>query len=131
MCSSNQHLSRDREHVTVTADSWLLTATTSTHLEVIQTLLGDVVGVAPKLLHGGEFLPEECGSLGHLRQLLAPGDDVDDVLLLLVHLVHDLHVLLNDLLSLGHGAGEDIPGGLSKLLGGELHQGHEIIRVLQ
>ena len=100
------------------------------HLQVIEPLLGYVVGVVPQLLHSGELLTQEDGGLGHFGQLLSPGDDVDDLLLLFVDLVHDLHVLLDDLLSLGHGAGEDLPGRLSKLLGGELHEWDKIVCVL-
>ena len=100
------------------------------HLQVIEPLLGHVVGVVPQLLHGGELLTQEDGGLGHFGQLLSPGDDVDDLLLLFVDLVHHLHVLLNDLLSLGDGAREDLPGGLAKLLGGELHQRDEVVSVL-
>ena len=69
-------------------------------------------------------------SLWHALQFLSLGNDGLDVVLLFVDLVHHLHVLLNDLLSLGDGAREDLPGGLAKLLGGELHQRDEVISVL-
>ena len=127
MHSSNQYLSDKIFHL---KNKISPNITKTSHLQVIKPLLGDVVSVIPQLLHGGELLPQEDGGLGLLCQLLSSGDDVDDLLLLFVDLVHHLHVLLNDLLSLGNGAREDLLGGLAKLLGGELHQRDEVISVL-
>lgn len=125
MHSSNQYLSDKMFHMKI-----YFVLESVCHLQVIEPLLGYVVGVVPQLLHGGELLTQEDRGLGHFGQLLSSGDDVDDLLLLFVDLVHDLHVLLDDLLSLGHGAGEDLPGRLPKLLGGELHEWDKIVCVL-
>lgn len=125
MHSSNPYLSDKKFHI-----KYIFVQESVYHLQVIEPLLGNIVCVIPQLLHGGELLSQEDWGLGHFGQLLSPRDDVDDLLLLFVNLVHDLHVLLDDLLSLGDGAGEDLPGRLAKLLGGELHEGDKIVCVL-
>ena len=111
MHSSNQYLSDKIFHL---KNKISPNITKTSHLQVIKPLLGDVVGVIPQLLHGSELLPQEDGGLGLLCQLLSSGDDVDDLLLLFVDLVHHLQskldqvvkthsdhlqVLLNDVLS--------------------------------
>ena len=126
MYSSNQYLSDKIFQL----KNKISPKTEFSYLQVIEPLLGDVIGVIPQLLHGGELLTQEDGGLGHLCQLLSSGDDVEDLLLLFVDLVHHLHVLLDDLLSLRDGAREDLPGCLAELLGGELHQGDKVISVL-